>query len=256
MGGVGEPARLAQKPMYERDRLLQRRRVVEGLPFCGEMGLAGDTALLWHLPIFSLSFSGRTLHPCLISMDDVLGFLARLFTQPPWYYLSWPAAAMIAGAKIGMVSPKAAARLAVVPRTAGGLVGVVTAPFIHANLAHLAANLPPFLVLGALVLRRSESQFLGVALTIAFGQGMLLWLLGRKAAHAGMSGVIFGFFGYLLALAWFTRATPDLLAAAGVLIFYGGMLAGVAPARNGASWEGHLFGLIAGLGTAWFQYRG
>jgi membrane associated rhomboid family serine protease len=152
-----------------------------------------------------------------------------------------------------MISPKAAARLAVVPRTAGGLVGVITAPFIHVNLAHLAANLPPFLVLGVLVLRRGESRFFGVALTIALGQAALLWLLGRKAAHAGM---IFGFFGYLLVLAWFTRATPDLLAAAGVLLFCGGMLAGVAPARNRTSWEGHLFGLIAGLGTAWFQYRG
>ena len=44
--------------------------------------------------------------------------------------------------------------------------------------------------------------------------------------------------------------------AGGVLLFYGGMLAGLAPARNGTSWEGHLFGLIAGLGTAWFQFRG
>jgi membrane associated rhomboid family serine protease len=189
-------------------------------------------------------------------MDDVPGFLARLFTQPLWDYLSWPAAAMIVGAMIGMISSRAAAQLAVVPRTAAGLVGVVTAPFIHANLAHLGANLPPFLVLGALVLRRGESQFLGVALTIALGQGLLLWLLGRKVAHVGMSGVIFGFFGYLLAIEWFTRATPDLLAAAGVLLFYGGMLVGVAPARSGTSWDGHLFGLIAGLGTAWFQYRG
>jgi membrane associated rhomboid family serine protease len=189
-------------------------------------------------------------------MDDIIGFLARLFTQPPWCYLSWPALAMIAGTLVGTISSSAARRLAIVPRSAGGLVGLITAPFIHANFAHLAANLPPFLVLGALVLRRGESQFLEVAPAIALGQGVLLWLLGRKAAHIGMSGVIFGFLGWLLAVAWFTRATPDLLIAAAVLIFYGGMLAGVAPARNGTSWEGHLFGLAAGLGTAWFQYRG
>jgi len=70
-----------------------------------------------------------------------------------------------------------------------------------------------------------------------------------------MSGVIFGFFGYLIALAWITRTASDLLVAGGVLLFYGGMLAGLAPARNGTSWEGHLFGVIAGLGTAWLQYR-
>lgn len=189
-------------------------------------------------------------------MDDVTGFLARLFTEAPWAYLSWPAGAMIVGTVIGMLSARDAEQLAVVPRTGKGLVGLVTAPFIHANLAHLAANLLPFLVLGALVLRHGEAQFLKVAMAIALGQGVLLWLLGRKAAHVGMSGVIFGFFGWLLALAWFTRATPDLLVAGGVVAFYGGMLAGIAPARNGTSWEGHLFGLLAGLGTAWFQFRG
>lgn len=189
-------------------------------------------------------------------MNDISGLLARLFTEAPYLYLSWPAVAMIVGTMIGMLSQAAAKEFAVVPRTTGGLVGIVTAPFIHANFAHLAANLPPFLVLGALLLRHGHAQFLAVALAIALGQGVLLWLLGRKVAHVGMSGVIFGFFGYLLALAWFTRTTPDLLAAGGVLIFYGGMIAGVAPARNGISWEGHLFGLIAGLGTAWVQFRG
>ena len=189
-------------------------------------------------------------------MDDVLGFLARLFIQPPWYFLSWPAVAMLVGTLLGLLSRKTAAQLAIVPRTSAGLVGLITAPFVHANLAHLAANLPPFLVLGALVLRQGESHFLAVTLAIALGQGALLWLCGRKAAHVGMSGVIFGYFGWLLALAWFTRATPDLLAAGGVLLVYGGMLAGLAPARKEVSWEGHLFGLLAGLGTAWVQFRG
>jgi membrane associated rhomboid family serine protease len=46
---------------------------------------------------------------------------------------------------------------------------------------------------------------------------------------------------------------PDLLVAGGVMGFYGSMLAGVAPARAGTSWEGHLFGLLAGLGRAWLE---
>jgi len=188
-------------------------------------------------------------------MSELLDLLARVFTRPPWYYLAWPAVAMIVGTMIGMISTQGAARLALVPRKIGGLLGIVTAPFIHANLAHFAANLPPFLVLGALLLQRDESAFLRIAATIALAQGVLLWLFGRKAAHVGMSGVIFGFFGYLLALAWYTQATSDLLAAGVVILFYGGMLAGVAPTRSGTSWDGHLFGLVAGLTTAWFHYR-
>jgi membrane associated rhomboid family serine protease len=189
-------------------------------------------------------------------MDDLLNQLSRVFAEAPWYFLSWAAVGMVLGTLIGVLAPAAAKQLAVVPRTGGGLVGLVTAPFVHANFAHFAANLPPFLVLGALVLRQGEAQFLVVAPGIALGQGVLLWLLGRRAAHVGMSGVIFGFLGWLVAVAWFTRANADLLAAGGVLVFYGGMLAGLAPARNGTSWEGHLFGLVAGGGAAWIKFRG
>lgn len=186
-------------------------------------------------------------------MDPLPDSLARLFTRPPWYFLSWPAAAMVAGTIVAIVSDRLARTLGVIPRRAAGLPGIVTAPFVHANFAHLAANLPPFLVLGALVLRRNEGQFVEVAATIALMQGALLWLFGRNASHVGMSGVIFGFLGYLFAVAWFTRTAPDLLVAGGVMVFYGGMLAGVAPARAGTSWEGHLFGLLAGLACGWLE---
>lgn len=188
-------------------------------------------------------------------MDRLLLLLHRSFLETPTCYLAWPAAAMVVGTLIAKLSRKAAARLAVVPRTSGGLVGIATAPFIHANPAHLAANLPPFIGLGALILRRHETRFVEAAVAIALAQGTLLWLFGRKAAHVGMSGVIFGFFGYLLAVAWFTRTVPDLLIAGGVLLYYGGMLASVRPARKGTSWEGHLFGLLAGIAVAWLGTR-
>jgi len=189
-------------------------------------------------------------------MADVMDFIRRFFTQTPWIFLSWPALAMIAGSLVGVLSGRIARRLALVPRTAGGLLGLATAPFVHANFSHLLANFPPFLVLGFLVLRRNEAGFLRAALIIALGQGALLWLFGRKAAHVGMSGVIMGFSGYLLAIGYLARTIADLIVAGAVVVFYGGMLAGVAPARDGTSWEGHLFGLIAGVGIAWFQYRG
>jgi membrane associated rhomboid family serine protease len=137
----------------------------------------------------------------------------------------------------------------------GGLVGIITAPFVHANLGHLVANLPPFLVLGFLLLRHGSRSFLETAGMLTLASGALLWLFGRKGAHMGMSGVIFGFFGYLVGLAYFTRDALDVLVAALVLIVYGGMLAGIKPARNGASWEGHLFGLAAGIAKVWIERR-
>jgi membrane associated rhomboid family serine protease len=152
-----------------------------------------------------------------------------------------------------MILGQAAQRIALVPRTSGGLLGIFTAPFVHGNLAHLLANLPPFIVLGVFVLRHGERTFLKTALLIVLGSGLLLWLLGRSAAHMGASGVIFGFFGYLVALAYFSRGMTDVLIAGAVLLVYGSMLAGIKPARSGTSFEGHLFGLISGVAAAWLE---
>jgi membrane associated rhomboid family serine protease len=46
------------------------------------------------------------------------------------------------------------------PRSVEGLRGIVFAPFLHGDLAHVAANTMPFLVLGWLVLRRGVVEFL------------------------------------------------------------------------------------------------
>jgi len=185
-------------------------------------------------------------------MDAVFHFLKSLFTQEPYALIAWPTAAMLLGTVLRALLGKQASRLAIVPRTLAGLPGIATGPFVHGNFAHFAANVVPFVVLGALVLRHGEHAFVTAALLIAAGSGLLLWLFGRQAAHMGMSGVIFGFFGYLVAIAYITRSVGNVLIAAAVLLLYGSMLAGIKPARNGTSWEGHLFGLLAGIATAWF----
>jgi membrane associated rhomboid family serine protease len=177
-----------------------------------------------------------------------------VLTERPWALIAWPALAMCAATILRAILGHHANRLAVVPRTSGGLLGILTAPFVHGNAAHLAANLPPFIILGALVLRHGQHTFIKTALLIALGSGLLLWLLGRTAAHMGASGVIFGFFGYLVALAYFSRGTADVLIAGTVVLVYGSMLAGIKPARNGTSFEGHFFGLLAGVATAWLEH--
>jgi membrane associated rhomboid family serine protease len=188
-------------------------------------------------------------------MHELQAIAHRLFLQAPFAYIAWPVAAMLVGTLVRALAGKRIEALAIVPRTARGLLGLLTAPFVHANLSHLAANLPPFVVLGVLVLRRGGRAYLITAVTVAMVSGGLLWLLGRKAAHMGMSGVIFGFFGYLVGIATVTRGAWDLLIALAVLLVYGGMLAGLKPARNGTSWEGHLFGLLAGIAKVWLDWR-
>lgn len=188
-------------------------------------------------------------------MHELYSIIRHLFTQAPACYISWPVVAMLLGTLLRYLLGKRVESLAIVPRTARGLLGVVTAPFVHANLTHLAANLPPFVVLGVLLLRRGGHAFVVTAVIVALLSGGLLWLIGRKAAHVGMSGVIFGFFGYLIGIAYVTRGSWDLLIAVVVLLVYGGMLAGLKPARNGSSWEGHLCGLVAGLAKVWLDQQ-
>jgi len=181
--------------------------------------------------------------------------LHRVFAEKPWALLAWPTVAMVVGTLARWILGQGGQRLAIVPRTKAGLPGIVTGPFMHANLAHLVANLPPFLVLGGLVLRLGNRRFAETAGIVALGSGALLWLFGRRGAHMGASGIVFGFFGYLVGLAYLTRTASDVLVAAAVLVVYGGMLAGLKPARRETSWEGHLFGLLVGLAKVWWLRR-
>ncbi len=83
-------------------------------------------------------------------------------------------------------------------------------------------------------------------IVIAVG-GSGVWLLGRSAVHIGASGLVFGYFGYLVARGWYERRLGSILLAIAVIILYGGLILGVLPARGLVSWEAHLFGLIAGI---------
>ena len=184
-------------------------------------------------------------------MDLLSRWFDTAFMSRPGCLLAWPAAAMLVGTFLQMFGGAATQALGIIPRSLSGLLGIVSAPFMHVNFAHFFANLPPFLVLSWLVLLHGETVFLEVALGTALVGGFLVWLLARRASHMGMSGVIFGLLGFLLCVAWRTQVSSDLLIAGGVLLFYGGMLGGVAPARNGSSWEAHLFGLLVGGGLVW-----
>ena len=186
---------------------------------------------------------------------SALSVLHHTFVEKPWGYLSWPALAMVVGTLVRWLLGSKSQRLAVVPRTGAGLVGIGTGPFLHAGLAHLLANLPPFVVLGALALRKGSHRFVETTTIVALGGGTLVWLFARRGAHMGASGVVFGLFGDLMALAYVTRTTSDILVAIVVLLVYGGMLAGLKPVRRQTSWEAHLFGLLVGVAKVWWLRR-
>ncbi len=137
------------------------------------------------------------------------------------------------------------------PRTLSGLMGIAFAPFLHGGLAHLMANTVPFLTLGFLVMLRGMGAFIGVSLLIIVLGGLGVWLLAPgNTIHIGASGLIFGYIGYLLARGYFERSFGSLAIAAIVALVYGGALWGVLPTDPRISWQGHLFGFLAGVATA------
>jgi len=135
----------------------------------------------------------------------------------------------------------------ILPRTKLGLIGIPLSPILHGNFNHVLSNTLPFLILGGLVGLRGSQKLVGISLFIIVAGGVAVWLLGRSAIHVGASGLVFGYFGYLVANGWFDRRPSTILAAIVVIGLYGGLLVGVVPTLTFVSWEAHLFGLIAGV---------
>lgn len=134
------------------------------------------------------------------------------------------------------------------PRTLTGLWGILWAPFLHGGFRHLIANTGPLLILGSIVMisRRLRDFFL-ITFIVALVGGLGAWLIGpRFSVHLGASGLIFGYFGFLVLAAYFERSCRAIVIALVVLLLYSGIIWGVLPQGGGISWQTHLFGFIGG----------
>lgn len=143
------------------------------------------------------------------------------------------------------------------PRTLAGLRGIFLAPFLHASVAHLMANTVPLLVLGWLVLLRDARHFISVTLISAVGAGLVAWTLGAPGSvHIGASGIVFGYFGFLVFAGWFARSFGSIILSVAVTALWGTAVLGVLPGQPGISWQAHLGGFIGGaLAAKWLAPR-
>ncbi len=137
--------------------------------------------------------------------------------------------------------------LGIRPRSIDGLIGIIFAPLLHGSFEHLAANSVPFAVLGWFILARSRDEFWLVTLIVWLVSGLGAWAFGAShSIHIGASGVIFGYFGFLLFRGVFDRNWLSLFLAVIVIAIYGPIIYGVLPLQIGISWQGHLFGFVGG----------
>jgi membrane associated rhomboid family serine protease len=134
------------------------------------------------------------------------------------------------------------------PRSTSGLFGILCAPFLHGGFRHLISNTMPFLILGFLIMMQDWAEWIVVTIVAALGSGLGTWLFGAPGTlHIGASGVVFGYFGFLVTRAYFERNLGSLAVAMLVISLFGGMIWGILPIQVGISWEGHLFGLLGGM---------
>lgn len=142
-----------------------------------------------------------------------------------------------------------------VPRAFGGLDGIALMPLLHGSVGHAVSNSLPLVVLGGLMSVTARRDLLAASAIIIVVGGAGVWIFGRTALHVGASGLVFGWFSFLIARGLVERRVVPVVTALGVGLIYGSLIWGVFPGQPGVSWEAHLFGAIGGALAA-FALRG
>jgi membrane associated rhomboid family serine protease len=146
-------------------------------------------------------------------------------------------------------------RFGIQPRDAAGLAGILAAPLLHGDVAHLASNALPLLVAGTALLYLYPDSSRFVLPAIYFAPGLCVWLFGRDAIHIGASGLVYGIVAYVFVGGILRRDRRAWAASVLVAFLYGAMVWGVLPLKRGVSWETHLAAAAIGIVLA-FALRG
>lgn len=146
------------------------------------------------------------------------------------------------------------ARLGILPLDLSGLIGVLTSPFIHGDLSHLASNTVPILTLGTALFYFYRKVAYKVFGLIYIMTGLFVWLMGRDAYHIGASGVAYALAAFLFASGVFKWDMRLLAVSLTIVFLYGSLVWGVFPIVKTISWESHLMGAITGFVLA-IYYR-
>lgn len=145
----------------------------------------------------------------------------------------------------------------VFPREIKGLIGVLTAPLIHADFLHLVSNSIPLLVLGAGLFYFYRAVAYKTFFWIYILTGIWVWFSARPAYHIGASGIVYGIAAFLFFSGIIRRNNYLMAFSLFVVFMYGSMFWGVFPVIENISWESHLLGGIAGtLCAIYFRKSG
>lgn len=140
----------------------------------------------------------------------------------------------------------------ILPRDPARLPDILLAPFLHFSWTHIEANSGPLFIFGFLVAVRSIRRFVEVTLVVVVTSGLCVWLFQpSNELTVGASGVIYGYFGYIVVKGVFDRRLLDVLIGAVMALSFAYILVAVVPGTPGVSWTDHLGGLVGGVACGW-----
>jgi membrane associated rhomboid family serine protease len=140
----------------------------------------------------------------------------------------------------------------IISREPRGLIGILTAPFLHLGFGHLISNTLPLVTLGALIAISGAARLFQVTAIVVVIGGFGTWLVSPpNTITIGASGLVFGYAAYLILRGLFNRRLGQVLVGVVVVLVWGSALLGGLLPQDGISWQGHLFGGIAGILSAW-----
>lgn len=186
-------------------------------------------------------------------LDNLVYELNQFIENSKFYLIPW--VAIIAGLWVfnifNWLTGSRLNILGIYPRHPFGLIGILFCPILHQNFSHLFFNSIPLFVLGLALLSRGGFElFFWVTLVVTILGGFLVWLFGRRSLHIGASGLISGYFGFILVTAYLQPNFTTVILASLVIYYFGGIFLGIFPQEEAVSWESHLFGFLAGMLSA------
>lgn len=139
------------------------------------------------------------------------------------------------------------------PRQGNRLLSPLLAHTLHGDWNHLLGNSFPFIILGSIIALTNMQIFWLATGSIMVVGSIGTWLLGTTIGrgHLGASGLVTGYFGYVISQGFFGRNVQSSLVGIIVSVLYFGIFRLVFGRHKGASNVMHFFGFLGGVLGAW-----
>jgi membrane associated rhomboid family serine protease len=136
------------------------------------------------------------------------------------------------------------------PRAPSSLPDILSAPFLHFSWTHIEGNSGPLFIFGFLAAYRGLGKFAAVSVIVILTSGFAAWFFESPGIGVGASGVVFGYFGYIMVRGLFDRHLIDVLIGAVMALCFAYQFTVLLP-HQGIGWQAHVGGIVGGIAAGW-----